>query len=102
MELPNRKQRRAWAKQMGLLKDKSKLPLIKQLEINRRTMEAGKQIHLRNVERNLERSHNLKEEKTQALMQTEVEDLVAQGHTMEEAMAIVSAKNDENDGTLDS
>ena len=40
MELPNRKQRRMWAKQLGLLKEKSKLPFEKQLELSRRAAEA--------------------------------------------------------------
>ena len=102
MELPNRKQRRLWAKQMGLLKEKSQLPLEKSLEISRRAREAGQQIHLRNTERNLEREAKLKEEREQRKSEELIEKMLKEGHTMEEAMAHLASKNNENDGALDS
>lgn len=101
MELPNRKQRRLWAKQMGLLKEKSKLPFDKQLEISRRAAETGKQIHHRNVERNLEREEKVKEEKTQKENAEEIQKLIDQGYSMEETFSILS-KRTENNGALDS
>jgi hypothetical protein len=101
MELPNRKQRRQWAKEMGLLKEKSKLPFDKQLEINRRAAETGKQIHHRNVEKNLEREEKVKEEKAQKDNIEEIQKLINQGHSMEEAFSVLS-KRDDNDGALDS
>jgi hypothetical protein len=102
MELPNRKQRRLWAKEMGLLKEKSKLPIQQQMEINRRALEAGKQIHLRNVERNLERDAKLKEERDKRRDEEELNALISQGYSAEDAMSLLSKKNDENDGALDS
>lgn len=101
MELPNRKQRRLWAKEMGLLKKKSQLPLVEQLEISRRAREAGNQIHLRNTEKNLERESKLKEERDTKLKESDLEMLLQSGHTLEDALAILS-KNEVNDGTLDS
>lgn len=101
MELPNRKQRRLWAKEMGLLKKKSQLPLAEQLEISRRAREAGHQIHLRNTEKNLEREAKLKEEREAKQKESELEKLLQAGNSLEEAMAILS-KNEVNDGTLDS
>ena len=102
MELPNRKQRRMWAKEMGLLKEKSQMPTEKQLEISRRALEAGKQIHLRNVERNLEREAKIKEERVQLKNEVDLNTLVSQGYSIEDAMSLISKKNDENDGALDS
>ena len=101
MELPNRKQRRLWAKEMGLLKKKAQLPLTEQLEISRRAREAGHQIHLRNTEKNLERESKLKEERETKLKESELEILLQSGHTLEDALTILS-KNEVNDGTLDS
>ena len=94
MELPNRKQRRAWAKQLGLLKEKSKLPFDKQLELSRRASEAGKQIHLRNVEKNLERSDKAQEEIAQKQKEAELQELIDSGHSTEEALAILSKKSE--------
>jgi hypothetical protein len=102
MELPNRKQRRQWAKEMGLLKEKSKMPLEKKLEISRRAREAGEQIHLRNTERNLERESKRKEEIEAKKREEELSTLISKGHSVEEAMAMLAEKNDENDGALDS
>jgi len=101
MELPNRKQRRQWAKQMGLLKEKAKLPLNKQLEIGRRAAESGKQIHHRNVERNLEKVEKDREERIQRENNEEIQRLVNNGHSIEEAFSILSKKL-ENNGALDS
>ena len=94
MELPNRKQRRAWAKELGLLKEKSKLPLEKQLELSRRAAEAGKQIHLRNVEKNLERLDKTQEELAQKQREAELQELINSGHSTEEALAILSKKSE--------
>jgi hypothetical protein len=94
MELPNRKQRRAWAKQLGLLKEKSKLPLEKQLELSRRAAEAGRQIHLRNVEKNLERLDKTQEELAQKQREAELQELIDSGHSTEEALAILSKKSE--------
>jgi hypothetical protein len=94
MELPNRKQRRAWAKQLGLLKEKSKLPLEKQLELSRRAAEAGRQIHLRNVEKNLERLDKTQEELAQKQREVELQELIDSGHSTEEALAILSKKSE--------
>lgn len=66
MELPNRKQRRAWAKASGMLKKKQNASQSEQAEIRARAAEAGKQIHLRNTERNLEREDKLKTAKEEA------------------------------------
>lgn len=49
--LPNRKERRALAKKMGLLRKKSKMSLKEWLESTKRTGEIGKMIHSNNVER---------------------------------------------------
>jgi hypothetical protein len=102
MELPNRRQRRQWAKEMGLLKEKSKMSIEKKLEISRRAREAGEQIHLRNTERNLEREAKRKEEIETKRREEELSVLIAKGHSVEEAMSILANKNDENDGALDS
>jgi hypothetical protein len=101
MELPNRKQRRLWAKEMGLLKKKNELPVKERLEVNKRAREAGHQIHLRNVERNLEREFKLQEERDLKKRESEIENLLQQGHTLEDALVILT-KNETNDGTLDS
>lgn len=94
MELPNRKQRRAWAKQMGLLKKKAESPFSEQIKITRRAQEAGKQIHLRNVERMLEKEEKDKEAKDLAAADQKIGELLDQGVTIEEAMKIASEKND--------
>ena len=86
---------------MGLLKKKNELPMKERLEINKRAREAGHQIHLRNVERNLEREAKLQEERDLKKREAEIEKLLQQGHTLEKALDIL-AKNDINDGTLDS
>lgn len=87
---------------MGLLKEKSQMSTEKQLEISRRAAEAGKQIHLRNVERNLEREAKLKEERDQLKNEEELNILISQGYSAEDAMSQISKKNDENNGALDS
>ena len=94
MELPNRKQRRLWAKQLGLLKEKSKLSFEKQLELNRRASEAGRQIHLRNIEKNLEVAERGTEEKLQKEKEAEFQSLLNSGHTTEEALAILTKKSE--------
>ena len=101
MELPNRRQRRRWAKATGLLDKKKHLSFEKQMEINRRTAETGKQIHFLNVERNLQMEQKKQEEKERKIKEKKLEDLITEGHTTEEAMSILS-KKDSNDGTLDS
>jgi hypothetical protein len=100
VELPNRKQRRLWAKQMGLLKEKSKLSLVKQLEISRRASETGKQIHHRNLERNLEKEEKAREEKIQKENAEKIQKLIDIGYSIEETFSIL--KRSENDGALDS
>ena len=87
---------------MGLLKEKSQMSTEKQLEISRRAAEAGKQIQLRNVERNLEREAKLKEERDQLKNEEELNILISQGYSAEDAMSQISKKNDENNGALDS
>ena len=84
MELPNRQQRRKWAKEMGLLKQKKNAPLKEQQEMSRRTAEAGKQIHFRNTERNLEREDKLKQSKEQKENQQLASKLIDEGASMEE------------------
>jgi hypothetical protein len=83
-----------WAKQLGLLKEKSKLPFEKQLELSRRAAEAGRQIHLRNVEKNLERADKAEEEKARKDSESELQELINAGHTTEEALAILSKKSE--------
>ena len=41
----NRRQRRQFAKKLGLLKDKNKLPLKERMELHRRALLAGEQLH---------------------------------------------------------
>ena len=84
MELPNRKQRRIWAKEMGLLKKKQNSSLKEQQEISRRAAEAGKQIHFRNVEKNLEREDKLKQAKEEAVTEIIVNKLVQDGASIED------------------
>lgn len=49
--MPNRRERRALAKKMGLLRKRSKMPLKEWLESTKRSAEIGKMIHSGNVER---------------------------------------------------
>lgn len=71
--LPNRKQRREWAKQTGMLKKKQKSSLKEQMEMTERAIETGNQIHLANTERILREDEKIKNEsiakKTHALME---------------------------------
>ena len=53
MELPNRKQRRMWEKQSGMLKKKRTASFKEQLAISKRAADVGKQIHIANIEREL-------------------------------------------------
>lgn len=86
MELPNRKQRRAWAKEMGLLKQKQNATREQQAEMSRRAAEAGRQIHLRNVERNLEREDKLKQAKEDAINEEVSSKMMEDGATQEEIL----------------
>lgn len=83
MELPNRKQRRLWAKEMGLLKQKQQSTFAQKLEMNRRAADAGKQIHHRNVERNLERAEKSKET---SIDDNEVSKMMGEGLSQEEIL----------------
>lgn len=101
MELPNRKQRRLWARETGLLKKKKELPIRSQLEISMRAAETGKHIHLRNVEKNLNREYAKEEERKKKLKEKELERLQSDGLSLEDAMSALS-KKESDDGNLDS
>lgn len=90
MELPNRRERRRWQKESGLLKKKSKLSFDEQMEITRRAIESGKKIHQRNVERNLEMEDKKNEEFLVKKRSEEIEKLIGEGKSVEEAMAEVN------------
>jgi hypothetical protein len=90
--MPNRKQRRLMAKQAGFLKKKSNSTFKEILEINQRSREIGKQIHLANVERQL----RMKEEKSLLDEQQKLQHLVEKGYTPEDALKILQGEKEEN------
>jgi hypothetical protein len=81
MEFPNRKQRRLWEKQAGMLEKKRKATFKEQMEISKRASEVGKQIHLRNVERDL----IAREEELKKQFDDRAKELMEQGMTLEQA-----------------
>lgn len=62
-ELPNRKQRRALAKQFGLLKRRSKMQYKDWLTETHRSMEAGKEMHRQKTEELLRKQEEEEAEK---------------------------------------
>ena len=89
--MPNRRQRRAMAKEAGFMKKKNSMSFAEQRELSRRAAEYGKQIHLANVERNL----RIEEERAHQRESEILKNLVDSGHTQEEALRIFQ----ENNGT---
>ena len=81
MELPNRKQRRMWEKQSGMLKKKKTASFKEQMAISKRAADVGKQIHIANVERDLRK---MEAEKTEILNQ-QLAEKMTQGMTLEQA-----------------
>jgi hypothetical protein len=98
--MPNRKQRRALAKQAGMIKLKQNASLAKKLEISKRAREFGNRIHLANVERNLRDQDQVILDKEQA----QILQLIEEGHSPEEALAAIQKENEHNqlDGNMDS
>jgi nucleotidyltransferase/DNA polymerase involved in DNA repair len=93
MELPNRKQRRLWAKEMGLLKQKQQSTFAQKLEMNRRAADAGKQIHHRNVERNLERAEKSKQS---SINDEDISNMLEDGLSQEEILNNIVEKTSDN------
>jgi hypothetical protein len=89
MELPNRQQRRKWAKEMGLLKQKKNSSLEQQREMSLRAAETGKQIHLRNTERNLEREDKLKQAKEELKNDIIVTQMTNDGSSQEDISKVI-------------
>lgn len=93
--LPNRKQRRAWAKQTGLLKKKQNANFKDKVEMMERSAEVGRQIHFSNTEKNMQaeekRINDVRASKIAELMESK-------NVSLEEATKIVDAEN----GNLDS
>lgn len=98
--MPNRSQRRALAKQAGMIKLKQNASLAKKLEISKRAREFGNRIHLANVERNLREQDQIVLDKEQA----QILHLIEEGHTPEDALAAIQKENehDQIDGNMDS
>lgn len=84
--LPNRRQRREWAKQSGMAKKKRKASFSEWLEINKRAQEIGKQIHLMNTEKILRQE----EERLNQIKSEKVQELIKKGISLEEALKIVN------------
>lgn len=82
MELPNRKQRRQWAKQLGYLEKKKNISFKTRMQLHDRAIENGKLIHNNNVERVL-RSLEAQQEKRN---QTQIDKLVDSGMSPEDAL----------------
>jgi hypothetical protein len=85
MEFPNRKQRRLWEKQSGMLKKKKESSFEDQMAINKRAADVGKQIHIANVERDLRR---VEAEKAEILNQ-QIAEKMSQGMTLEQATDVI-------------
>ena len=60
--MPNRKQRRLWAKQSGLLKKKNHSNLQEQMEMTNRSIQYGNRIHMANTEKYLRDEEDKKNE----------------------------------------
>lgn len=87
---PNRKQRREMAKQMGYLKKKSKMGMKERLEVSRRAMEAGNQIHRSNTEKILRNE----EEMLRQAEAEKVQEYMERGYSQEEAMKMLQNGED--------
>lgn len=90
MELPNRKQRRMWEKQAGMLDKKRKASLKEQLEISKRATEVGKQIHLANVERDMKKLDETK----QAVLNQQIATKMEEGMTLEQATEAINKESE--------
>ena len=86
----NRRQRREMEKKMGLLDTFSKLTPKEKAEISRRKAEAGKQIHLKNIQE-LENQRIQQEAESYA---KQLQSWIASGKTAEEAEAILVRNNE--------
>ena len=82
MEMPNRRQRRMLAKEAGYLNKKRSLSFKDRSEMNLRTLEIGRKIHISNIENNLRQL----DEKAQQEEKEKIESLIASGQTPEEAL----------------
>lgn len=80
--LPNRKQRRLWAKQTGMLKNKQSTSLKEQMAMTLRSIEYGRQIHLANIEKILREEEERKNQRRSEMM----EQLMNDGLSQEEAL----------------
>ena len=87
--LPNRKERRLLAKQIGLLERKSKMKFADQLEISRKAREFGKKIHLGEVEKNLRLQDEIELQK----QQKKIDDLISTGINPDDALNQVQSEN---------
>jgi hypothetical protein len=85
MEFPNRKQRRLWEKQSGMLKKKKESTFKEQMAISKRAAEVGKQIHIANIERDLRK---IEAEKAEILNQ-QIAEKMSQGMTLEQATEVI-------------
>lgn len=88
--LPNRRQRREWARQTGQLRKKSKASLKEQREMSARAAEIGKQIHLTNTERILREQEEAENKRREEKLNL----LITEGKTQEEALKILSESQD--------
>lgn len=84
--LPNRAQRRQWAKEAGLIKKKKTETRQQRNERVARSLEYGKGIHLKNEEANLRRIDKEQAEKEEAIIQEKIKALVDSGMTHLEAL----------------
>lgn len=97
--MPNRRQRRALAKQAGLIKLKQNSSFKQKLEMSKRARELGKQIHFANVERSLRNQ----DEATQLKEQERIQEFMDSGMTIEEAIEALQQENERHaDGNMDS
>ena len=89
MDMPNRRQRRMLAKEAGYLDKKRSLSFKDRSEMNLRTLEVGKKIHLANIENNLRQL----DEKAQQEEKEKIDSLIAGGQTPEEALKTIQKDN---------
>lgn len=92
MEFPNRKQRRMWEKQAGMLDKKRKASLKEQLEISKRATEVGKQIHLANIERDMKKLDDAK----RAALDQQIALKMEEGMTLEQATEAINKEGESN------
>ena len=92
--IPNHKERRQMEKDAGLLKQKKHMSREELAEYRRRKLEMGKEIHRQNVERNLRRQEEAKEQRESQKLQERVEDLIKKGKTAEEAQLIAISERE--------